>query len=138
MSINDWISLDPSVIVVVCTVVVAVCTMISVFLTKLLVSETRRLREAQTDPRVSVQVEPHDASLGYQLVIRNEGQGPAMNVRFEFKGDPTYFRNSWAGKAPPAVDQLPAIRDGLEYMGIGYTQEFFLNQSQGEMYISLR
>ena len=112
--------------------VVALSTMIYAFLTWRLVSETQRLREVQTEPRVSVRVEPDHAYRGYQLVIRNEGHGPAKNVRFEFTGDPTYFRNSFVGNAPPPIDQLPAIRDGLEYMETGYTISFPLGTTAEE------
>ena len=109
------------------TIVVGVSTVFYTIITGWLTWETRKMRQAQTEPRVSIQVEPdRDGLPGYVLVIRNEGQGPAKNVRFEFTGDPSYFRNSFAGNAPPTVDQLPAIKDGLDYMEAGCTLRFTL------------
>ena len=107
--------------------VVAGSTVVYAFLTWRLVSETRRMREVQTEPRVSVRIEQnHTGQSGYELVVRNEGQGPAKNVRFVFKGDASYFRRSFLRNAPPTVDQLPVIKDGLDYMETGQTFRFTL------------
>ena len=67
-----------------------------------------------------------DGHAGYELVIRNVGQGPAKEVKFEFTGDPSYFRNSFVRNAPPQLNELPAIKDGLDYMEAGYTLRFTL------------
>ena len=105
------------ILIVVFTAVVAVSTVFYAALTWRLVVETRRMREVQTEPRVSVRVEANrDGNHGYELVIRNEGLGPAKNVHFEFEGDPSYFRSSWMGRSPPTIDQLPVIKDGLDYL----------------------
>ena len=107
------------------TGVVALSTLVYAILTWRLVSETRRLREAQTEPRVSVRVEmDHSGLYGYELVIRNEGQGVAKNVRFEFEGDPTYFRDSFVLGGPPTVDQLPVIKNGLDFLETGQIFRF--------------
>ena len=97
---------------------VAVSTVFYAALTWRLVVETRLNEEVQTEPRVSVRVEAsRDGNHGYELVIRNEGLGPAKNVHFEFEGDPSYFRSSWMGRStPPTIDQLPVIKDGLDYL----------------------
>ena len=105
------------ILIIVFTGVVAGSTVAYVRLTWQLVSETRRLREVQTEPRVSIRVEAdHTGHPGYELVVENNGQGVAKNVRFEFKGDPSYFRNSWVNRAPPAIDELAIIRNGLDYL----------------------
>ena len=96
---------------------VAVSTVVYALLTWRLVSETRRMREVQTEPRVSIRVEAdHTGHLGYELVIQNNGQGVAKNVRFKFEGDSSYFRNSWVGRSPPEINELPVIRDGLDFL----------------------
>ena len=108
--LGDWL-------IIVFTGIVAVSTVFYAILTWRLVAETRRMREAQTEPRVSVRVEQEHGGLpAYELVIQNEGQGVAKNVRFEFEGDPTYFRYSSSRRAPPQVDKLTAIKDGLDYL----------------------
>ena len=40
----------------------------------------------------------------------------AKNVRFDFEGDPSYLRNSWAFRSPPEINELPVINDGLDYL----------------------
>ena len=114
-------------LIVIFTAVVAVSTVFYTGITGWLSWETRKMRTAQNQPRVSVQAEvDQDGHPGYEFVIRNVGQGPAKDVRFDFSGDPSYFRKSFVGNAPPQVDQLPAIRDGLDYMEAGYTLRFTL------------
>lgn len=85
------------------------------------------MREAQTEPRVSIRLEmDHTGLHGYELVIRNEGEGVARNVRFEFEGDSSYFRESFIRGVLPTVDQLPIITDGLPYLEPGQTFRFSL------------
>ena len=91
------------------TAVVAFSTVFYVVLTGKFVSETRQLRKVQTEPRVSVRLELADRA-GHgamELVIRNEGQSPAQDIQFNFRGDPTYFTRN--GKRRP-IDDLPIIR----------------------------
>lgn len=107
------------------TGVVALSTFIYAVLTWRLVSETRRLREVQTEPRVSVRIElHHSGDYGYELVICNEGQGVAKNVRFNFEGDPSYFRSSFIRGVIPTVDKLPIIKKGLDYLEPGQMFRF--------------
>ena len=114
-------------LIVVFTGVVAGSTFIYTLITGWLAWETRKMRLAQTEPRVSIHLEPNHTGLtGYDLVIRNDGQGPAKGVRFKFEGDSSYFRESMVANAPPQVDQLPAIRDGLDYLEVGQTLRYTL------------
>ena len=97
--------------------VVALATFFYAILTWRLVSETRKLREVQTDPRISIRVEAdHTGHHGYELVIENNGHGAAKNLQFEFDGDPSYFRSGWVHGHPPVIDELPIIKDGLDYL----------------------
>ena len=121
------------ILIIAFTGVVAASTVAYAVLTWRLVAETRRLREAQTEPRVSIRVEAdHTGHLGYELVVENSGQGVAKNVRFEFEGDPSYFRNSWVNRRPPAVDELPAIKNGLDYLEPNQTHRFPLGTVSSE------
>ena len=100
-------------LIVLFTGVVAVSTVFYAILTWKLVSETRRMRRAQTEPRVSVHVELNETSgdgRRMDLMIQNVGQGPAEDIQFGFEGDPTYF-----GKDRP-IDQLLVIKNGLPYL----------------------
>ncbi len=115
------------ILMVVFTGVVALSTVVYAVLTWRLVTETRGMREFQTEPRVSIRVEAnHTGLIGYELVIQNEGQGVAKNVRFGFEGDPSYFRSSWVNRRPPAIDELPIIKSGLDYLESNQSYRFSL------------
>jgi len=63
--------------------VVAVATAVYAWLTAKLVSETRRLREVQTEPHIEVFYRPRDEWISLlDVVARNIGNGPAYDVRF--------------------------------------------------------
>ena len=121
------------ILIIVFTGVVALSTVAYALLTWRLVSETRRLREVQTEPRVSVRLELAErvGHGGMELVIRNEGQGPAQNIQFNFQGDPTYFLKH--GQQHP-IDQIPVIKNGLLYLGPGETFRFLLGWLIGEAF----
>ena len=120
-------------LIVIFTGVVAITTLVYMLITGWLALETRKMRQAQTEPRVSVRVEEDQSGFpGFELVIKNEGNGPAKEVRFEFTGDPSYFHNSVLGKSPPTVDQLPAIKEGLDLIEAGYTLRFALGNVDPE------
>ena len=121
------------VLIVMFTGVVAVSTVAYAVLTWRLVSETSQLRKAQTEPRVSVRVEIAEmvGHGGLELVVRNEGQGPAQGISFEFEGDPTYFVDH--GNILP-IDKIPAIENGLSYLGPGQSFRFLLGWLFGEAF----
>ena len=103
-------------LIVAFTGVVALSTVFYVVITCWLAWETRKMRTAQNEPRVSVQLELNSqvGHGGMQLSIRNEGSGPAHEIKFDFSGNPDYFIQNGAGVP---VDQLPVIRDGIKYLG---------------------
>ena len=89
------------------------------------------MREVQTEPRISVQLElgRRVGHGGLQLEIRNEGLGPAQDIRFEFSGDPTYFIKNGVGKP---IDEIPVIKEGINYLGPGRDFSFVLGWLFGE------
>ena len=117
------------IILLIFSVVVAVSTMIYAGLTWRLVGETRRMREVQTEPRVSIFPQLNEQTgMGIDLVIRNDGQGSAYNISFVFHGDPTYF------DAERPTDQLPIIKDGLPFLGPNQTFRFLLGFLFGDAF----
>lgn len=117
----------PDVLLLVFSGLVALSTVVYAALTWKLVAETRKMREAQTEPRVSVFVEFNDQFFaGVDLVIRNVGQGPAYDICFAFQGDPTVFT------ADRPLDQLPIIRNGLSYLAPNQTFRFLLGALVGQ------
>lgn len=105
-------------LIVIFTGVVAVCTLLYMVITGWLAWETRKMRQVQTEPRVSVQLERSEQVGGgaFDLVIQNEGLGPAKEIVFKFSGDPTYFVGN--GLRQP-IDELPIIREGINYLAPG-------------------
>ena len=117
-------------LILVFTGVVALSTVVYAFLTWKLVSETQKLRRAQTEPRLSVFVELNEQTGNGQmdLVIQNEGPGPAEDILIGFKGDPTYFYDE------RPIDQLPVIKNGLRYLGSHQRFRIILGWLFGEDY----
>lgn len=69
--------------------VVAIATVVYAWLTARLVSETRRLREVQTEPTIEVTYRSHDEAMALlELVVQNIGAGPAYDITVEFSASP--------------------------------------------------
>ena len=55
--------------------VVAASTVFYVFLTRILTKETKRLREAQTEPHISIGFDPEEGWINFsKIVVQNTGQ----------------------------------------------------------------
>lgn len=100
--------------------IVAVSTFVYAVLTWRLVSETKRLRVAQTEPMVSVTYHPREESINFiDFRIKNVGAGPALGIEFEVEPDFEYLR----GKR---LSELNLFQNGLKYLGPGDERRFFL------------
>jgi len=78
----QWLNSNSGALSLVFSLVVAGATVVYALLTWQLVTETRLLRKAQTEPRVLVLTEPNPASINFiDLLIRNAGSAPATNIR---------------------------------------------------------
>ncbi|MCS5693981.1 hypothetical protein NZK33_18650 [Cyanobium sp. FGCU-6] len=96
---------------------VTVATVVYAILTWKLVTETRLLREAQTEPRIEIMAQPFETAFNLlRLQVRNTGLGPAHRLRFRIKvidgGEP----------AERMLDELTKpnfFAKGLEYFGPG-------------------
>ncbi len=115
------------------TGVVALSTVFYVGITCWLAWETRKMRTAQNEPKVSIQLDlNHQVGQGgMQLAIRNEGMGPAQDIRFEFEGDPNYFTAN--GMRTP-IDEVSVIKEGLRYLGPGREFTFVLGWLFGKAF----
>ena len=99
-------------LIIVFSGVVALSTVVYAVLTAKLVSETRSLRKAQTDPQlaVSVQLDRGDRDGLVDLVIRNHGGGAAQNITLGFQGDPNLFDEE------QPIDRVDIIAHGIPYL----------------------
>jgi len=100
--------------------VVAIATIVYAILTWRLVSETRKMREAQTEPKISVTIQPREEWIGLiDMVIQNIGLGPAYNIKFEIKPDFEYAKGNF-------LSELGFIKSGLRYLAPNQKLQFFL------------
>ena len=69
---------------VIFTAVVTLSTVVYAILTGILVSETRKMREVQTEPKIHIKLESFDFAIHIvRLNIQNIGFGPASNLTFQ-------------------------------------------------------
>ncbi|MBI5778974.1 MAG: hypothetical protein HZA49_05915 [Planctomycetes bacterium] len=67
---------------------VSLATIVYAILTWRLVSETRKIREIQIDPKISINIQPKEEAKSFiEMVIKNIGLGPAYNISFELSND---------------------------------------------------
>jgi hypothetical protein len=73
--------------------IVAIATATYARLTWKLVSETRKMREVQTEPNIFVSIQSKEDWIGFiDLVIENIGLGAAYNLKFEIEPDFEYSK----------------------------------------------
>lgn len=116
----DVLNQNSGVVSVVFSGVVASATVVYAILTWKLVSETRRMREAQTEPRVSVTLQPRQESINLiDMVIQNIGLGPAYDMRFEVSPDFECLKGRF-------LSEMGWVTEGLEYLAPRDKLQFFL------------
>ncbi|MGB3752206.1 MAG: hypothetical protein WA945_11625 [Arcobacteraceae bacterium] len=67
--------------------VMVIATLIYVFYTTKLFKETKKLREVETSPYVTVKIEPHNYSMMLKMEIENIGKAPAYDIDISFDKD---------------------------------------------------
>jgi len=116
----EFLNHNSGALAVIFSFVVAFATIIYAILTWKLVSETRRMREVQTEPKVSVIIQPREERINFiDMVIQNVGLGPAYNIKFEINPDFEYIN----GKT---LSELGFIKNGLPYLAPKQKLQFFL------------
>ena len=106
-------------------IALVICTLGLFRATRTLARETELLRKVQTEPRINIRLEPHptDPSL-LQLVLANEGQGPAKEICCGFVGDSSFFRFEHVDLRP--ADQLSFIENGIAHFASNQTFRYML------------
>lgn len=98
--------------------VVTISTVAYAILTWNLVSETKRLREVQTEPRIEITLRPLDFAINIvRLHVSNIGFGPAKNVRFASHAT---FGGEAAEKLLEEFNTANFLKVGLKYFGPGH------------------
>lgn len=118
--ILEFLGQNESAFTVIFSAVVAIATIVYAILTWRLVSETQKMREVQTEPKISVIVQPREEWIGLiDMIIQNIGLGPAYNIKFEIKPD----YEKYDGRS---LSDYGFIRNGLKYFGPNQKLQFFL------------
>ncbi len=95
-------------------------TVVYAILTWRLVSETRQMREAQTEPIISIIIKPKDEWKNFiDLIVKNIGPGSAHMINFQVNPDFEYEKGKY-------LSEINFIKKGLNYLSPGQEINFFL------------
>lgn len=82
--ILNFLKQNSETLTVIFTAVVTLSTLVYAILTAFLVSETRKMREVQTEPKIHITIDSFDCAINIvRLNIQNIGLGPASELRFD-------------------------------------------------------
>lgn len=103
---------------------VTLATVVYAILTWKLVTETRRMRRAQTDAKVTVRIEPREETVHFiKFFISNEGIGPAYDVKFEIVPIPDKKIDQ---SIRDKISSLGYFKSGIEYLSPNQELSSFL------------
>lgn len=101
--------------------IVMLATVVYAILTASLVGETRRMREAQTEPRMQVTASPRAEFVNIvTLQVKNIGLGPAYDLRFTLRGE---TQTSGETELVEDFSRSQFLSKGLRYLGPGQELE---------------
>jgi hypothetical protein len=124
--ILDYLNKNSGAFSVLFSAVVTIATVFYSILTLRLVSETRKMRQVQTEPKLEIIVKPFDFAINIvRLHVRNIGLGPALNVKFKPK---VLSGGDGAQSLLQEFTQTNFFKIGLNYFGPG--QEMHSNFTQ--------
>ena len=114
---------------VIFTGIVTLSTVVYALLTGVLVKETRKMRHAQTEPRIDVIHRPRDEWIALiDVAVKNIGLGPAYDVQFDI------FPLTGGETAEKLVAELKEknfLHNGLKYLSPGQEiASFFTNANE--------
>lgn len=130
----EFFSNNNTIITLIFSGVVSVATIVYAILTWQLVAETRQMRKAQTEPMVSVIVQPKEDWISFlDIIVQNIGLGPAYDIQFELNKDFKCFEGNYLGN-------IGVFRKGISYMAPAQKFQFFftnMNENYDEKINSL-
>jgi hypothetical protein len=113
-----YLNSNSGALTVIFTAVVTISTVAYAVLTRSLVSETKKMREVQTEPRIEIVLKPLDFAINIvRLHVRNIGLGPARNVSFTSK---VSAGGEGAEKLLGEFNKANFLKNGLKYFGPGH------------------
>jgi hypothetical protein len=108
LELLDFLNKNNGAFSVLFSAVVAFATVIYAILTGKLVSETRRMREVQTEPKISVYLLRSQKD-SVDIIVENIGEGMAENIKFSFKGDIEYIQGR-------LLSEVYFIKKGIKHL----------------------
>jgi hypothetical protein len=113
-----FLNSNSGALTVIFTAVVTISTVAYAILTRSLVSETKKMREVQTEPRIEITLRPLDYAINIvRLHVRNIGLGPATNVKFTSN---VTSGGEGAEKLLGEFNKANFLKMGLKYFGPGH------------------
>lgn len=120
MKLLEFFNQNSGAFAVIFSAIVAIATAVYAFLTWKLFSETKKMREAQTEPKVSIVIQPRKEWISLiDMVIQNIGLGPAYDIKFNVSPDFEYAKGKF-------LSNLGFMKNGLQYLAPNQKIEFFL------------
>lgn len=122
----EFLNQNSGALTVIFTAVVTISTVVYAVLTAVLVAETRRMRHAQTEPKVEVVIKPREEWISLiHVYVRNIGLGPAYDISFNITAE-----KGVEGAQALIEDFTKAnfFKTGLTYLGPGQEQVSDLSQ----------
>jgi len=105
-----WITQNTGALTVIFSFIVAIATVVYAVLTRQLVKETRDMRKLQTEPKISVVIQPEENAFSLlDMTIENIGMGPAKDIRLAVNPD----IKSITGQERSEMD---LIKNGIPYL----------------------
>lgn len=96
MTFIDFLNENSGAFIVIFSALGAVAALLYAILTWRLVSKTRRMREAQTEPKISISVQPKEEFISFiDMVIQNIGLRPTYDISFGLRKDFEYEKGKF-------------------------------------------
>lgn len=112
--ILDLLPQNREILTLVFSLVVTISTVVYAILTWRLTAETIKMRKAQTEPKISIYLQPCQAAFSFfDLVIKNIGAGPAYEIKF-------IILKEFNIKEGRKLSEMDFIKEGITYMPPGY------------------
>ena len=118
--ILDYLKNNESVIMIIFSAIVTIATAVYAILTYILVSETRSLRRAQTEPNISITIQPNEERLEIiDMIVQNHGFGSAYDLQFTVNSDFEMFPGM-------LLSEMGFMKNGLKYLAPNQKIQFIL------------
>ncbi len=116
---SNMLNKNNGVLMLLFTAVVAFSTAVYAYLTWKLVAETKEMRKAQTEPNISITVEPREEWINFMdIKIMNIGSGPAYDVKFKIEPDFEFSKGHF-------LSQKKVMKE-INYLAPNQKIQFFL------------